>query len=65
MRFKSGIAIEVKEKPTASVTVTDGKGSKLVLDQATGDITIEAKNNVNIRSGASAKINLNPPNPPP
>jgi phage protein D/phage baseplate assembly protein gpV len=61
IRFQSGIAIDVQEKPTPTVTLTDGKGSKLVMDAGTGDITIQAKGNVNIRSGPTGKVNLNPP----
>ena len=60
IRLKSGMSITFDE--TTALTITDkDKGSTILLDAKTGDITIQAKGNVTIKSGPNATVNLNPP----
>ena len=43
-----------------SVTIQDKAGSRIKMDSLTGDITIEAKGNLVLKSGPAGKIDLNP-----
>jgi uncharacterized protein involved in type VI secretion and phage assembly len=61
IRMKSGAEILFDETPfKQSITLTDAKGSMIKMDSLTGDIIIEAKGNVVIKSGPLGKIDLNP-----
>ena len=42
------------------LTITDKAGSSIIMNLKTGDVIIEAKGNVVIKSGAGGKIDLNP-----
>ena len=42
------------------LTITDKAGSSIIMDSQTGDVIIEAKGNVIIKSGSGGKIDLNP-----
>jgi phage protein D len=61
IKDKSGATIELNSKPSQErLTITDKAGSSITLDSKTGDIIIEAKGNVIIKSGSGGKIDLNP-----
>jgi phage protein D/phage baseplate assembly protein gpV len=61
IKLKSGMQIVFDETPgTESLTIQDKMGSSIKMSSPTGDITIEAKGNVIIKSGAAGKIDLNP-----
>lgn len=60
IRLKSGMKIEFDETEGAEKLELVVGGSRITLDSATGDIIIEARNNVVIKSGASGRIDLNP-----
>jgi len=61
IRMKSGMQIVFDEtKVAGNLKIEDGKGSSITMNPNTGDITIEARNNLVIKSGAAGKILLNP-----
>jgi hypothetical protein len=58
---KSGATIKLNAQPSEErLTITDKAGSSITMDSKTGDVIIEAKGNVIIKSGAGGKIDLNP-----
>jgi phage protein D/phage baseplate assembly protein gpV len=57
IKLKKGMQIVFDE--TKGFSIENGAGSSIKMD-LTGDITIQAANNVNIKSGAAGKVNLNP-----
>ena len=61
IKDKAGATIELNAHPSEErVTITDKAGSSITMDSKTGDVIIEAKGNVIIKSGAGGKIDLNP-----
>ncbi|MFZ2498188.1 phage baseplate assembly protein V [Methanosarcina sp.] len=61
IKTKSGMQILFDETENRECLVLQDKaGSMIKMDSKTGDIIIEAKGNVIIKSGPSGKINLNP-----
>ena len=61
IRMKSGLQITFDDTPAAGgLKIEDGKGSSITLDQVTGNVTIQALNNVIIKSGPAGKVQLNP-----
>ena len=61
IKDKAGATIELNSHPSEErLTITDKAGSSITMDSKTGDIIIEAKGNVVIKSGAGGKIDLNP-----
>lgn len=60
IRMKSGMQILFDEtNAVGNLKIEDGKGSSITMNPNTGDITIEARNNVVIKSGPAGKILLN------
>lgn len=57
IKLKKGMQIVFDE--TQGLTIENGIGSSIQMDLK-GDITIQAANNVNIKSGPAGKVNLNP-----
>jgi uncharacterized protein involved in type VI secretion and phage assembly len=58
---KAGATIELSAQAGAeSVTIQDKAGSRIKMDSLTGDITIEAKGNLVLKSGPAGKLDLNP-----
>jgi phage protein D len=61
IKDKAGATIELNSKPSEErLTITDKAGSSITMDSKTGDVIIEAKGNVIIKSGSGGKIDLNP-----
>jgi uncharacterized protein involved in type VI secretion and phage assembly len=61
IKDKAGATIELNSHPSEErLTITDKAGSSITMDSKTGDIIIEAKGDVIIKSGAGGKIDLNP-----
>ena len=61
IKDKAGATIELNSHPSEErLTITDKAGSSIIMDSKTGDVIIEAKGNVIIKSGAGGKIDLNP-----
>ena len=61
IKDKAGATIELNSHPSEErLTITDKAGSSIIMDSKTGDVIIEAKGNVVIKSGAGGKIDLNP-----
>jgi uncharacterized protein involved in type VI secretion and phage assembly len=61
IKDKAGATIELNSQPSEErLVITDKAGSSIVMDSKTGDVIIEAKGNVVIKSGAGGKIDLNP-----
>jgi phage protein D/phage baseplate assembly protein gpV len=61
IRSRSGMQIVFDETPgSEQLTLTNSSGSSITLDDANGDIVIEAQGNVKIKSGAGGKVQLNP-----
>lgn len=61
MKMKSGLQVTFDETPGATgLKLEDGKGSSITLDQTTGNVTIQALNNVIVKSGLAGKVQLNP-----
>jgi len=61
IKLKSGMSIEFDETPgTETLSISNGKGSRIVMNSATGDIDIDATGSVNIRCGPAGKVNLAP-----
>ena len=57
----AGARIELDHTPDKKgLTLTDSAGSRIHMDSTTGDIVIEAKRNVVVRSGSGGRIDLNP-----
>ncbi len=57
----SGMQISFDETPgNEKLELRDRIGSTITMDSLTGNVTIEAMNNVVIRSGPAGKIDLNP-----
>jgi phage protein D len=62
IQTKTGMKIVLDETPAREKLVLQDKaGSTITMDSLTGDIIIEAKGNVKIKSGADGKVQLNPP----
>lgn len=62
IRSRSGLTVTMNDTPgTSSLELSDGLGSTITLNQATGEIRIVARTNVVVQSGAAGKIDLNPP----
>jgi phage protein D/phage baseplate assembly protein gpV len=57
IKLKTGMQIVFDE--TQGLSLDNGMGSSIQMDLH-GDITIQAAGNVNIKSGAAGKVNLNP-----
>lgn len=58
---RSGMQILFDESPKKeNLVIQDKAGSIFKMDSKTGDILIEAKGNVTIKSGSGGKIDLNP-----
>jgi phage protein D/phage baseplate assembly protein gpV len=61
IKMKSGMQIAFDETPaTGHVSIEDGKGSSITMDPNTGNVTIQALNNVIIKSGPAGMVQLNP-----
>ncbi len=61
IKDKAGATIELNSKASKErLTITDKAGSSIIMDSQTGDVIIEAKGNVIIKSGSGGKIDLNP-----
>jgi phage protein D len=61
IKDKAGATIELYSQPSKErLTITDKAGSSITMDAKTGDLIIEAKGNVIIKSGPGGKIDLNP-----
>jgi phage protein D len=61
IKDKSGATIALNSQASQErLTITDKAGSSITMDSKTGDITIEAKGNVIIKSGPGGRIDLNP-----
>jgi phage protein D/phage baseplate assembly protein gpV len=61
IKDKAGATIKLNAQPSEErLTITDKAGSSITMDSKTGDVIIEAKGNVIIKSGAGGKIDLNP-----
>jgi uncharacterized protein involved in type VI secretion and phage assembly len=61
IKDKAGATIELNSQPSEErLTITDKAGSSITMDSKTGDVIIEAKGNVIIKSGSGGKIDLNP-----
>jgi phage protein D/phage baseplate assembly protein gpV len=61
IKMKSGMQIAFDETPaTGSVKIEDGKGSSITMDPNTGNVTIQALNNVVIKAGPAGTVQLNP-----
>jgi phage protein D len=61
IKDKAGATIELNSRPSEErLTITDKAGSSIIMDSQTGDVIIEAKGNVVIKSGPGGKIDLNP-----
>jgi phage protein D/phage baseplate assembly protein gpV len=61
IKDKAGATIKLNAQPSEErLTITDKAGSSITMDSNTGDVIIEAKGNVIIKSGAGGKIDLNP-----
>jgi phage protein D/phage baseplate assembly protein gpV len=61
IKDKGGATIELNAEPSKErLTITDKAGSSIIMDSQTGDVIIEAKGNVIIKSGSGGKIDLNP-----
>lgn len=61
IKTKSGMEIAFDETPgLESLVLKDKMGSMIKMESEKGDITIEAKRNVTIKSGLAGKIDLNP-----
>jgi uncharacterized protein involved in type VI secretion and phage assembly len=60
IKDKAGATIELNSKASEErLTITDKAGSSIIMDSQTGDVIIEAKGNVIIKSGSGGKIDLN------
>jgi uncharacterized protein involved in type VI secretion and phage assembly len=61
IRTKTGMQLLFDETSGKErLTITDKAGSSIIMDSQTGDVIIEAKGNVIIKSGSGGKIDLNP-----
>jgi len=61
IKMASGQQITFDETPSSgSLKLEDGKGSSITMNPTSGDVTIEARSNVIIKSGAAGKVQLNP-----
>jgi uncharacterized protein involved in type VI secretion and phage assembly len=61
IKDKAGATIKLNSHPSEErLTITDKAASSITMDSKTGDVIIEAKGNVIIKSGAGGKIDLNP-----
>lgn len=61
IKMKSGMHIMFDETPgRESLTMQDKIGSKIEMNSVTGDVIIEAKGNLTIKSGPTGRIDLNP-----
>jgi phage protein D len=61
IKDKAGATIELNSRPSEErLMITDKAGSSIIMDSQTGDVIIEAKGNVVIKSGPGGKIDLNP-----
>lgn len=61
IKTKTGMLIMFDETPGSEKLILEDKmGSMIKMDSVTGDILIQAKGNVTIKSGSSGKIDLNP-----
>lgn len=61
IQTKSGMKIMMDETPArAKLVLEDKAGSTITMDSLTGDVIIEAKGNVVIKSGIGKRIDLNP-----
>src|SRR5262249_48033012 len=61
IKMKSGLQITFDETPgMGNLKLEDGKGSSITMDPTTGNITIQALNNVVIKSGPAGQVQLNP-----
>lgn len=61
IKLKSGMHIMFDETKTQEMLQLKDKSGSTITMKSNGDIVIEAKNNVVIKSGAAGKIDLNPP----
>lgn len=62
IRTATGLVVKMHDAAgQAYLELSDGRGSTIKLDQATGNIEITARTNVTIRSGSGGRIDLNPP----
>ena len=61
IRTKTGMQLLFDETSGKErLTITDKAGSSIIMDSKTGDVIIEAKGSVIIKSGSGGKIDLNP-----
>lgn len=61
IKLKSGMQIVFDETPGfESLTIQDKMGSSIQMSSPSGDIVIQAKGNVTIKSGPAGKVDLNP-----
>lgn len=61
IKTKTGMQILFDETPgQENLYLQDKTGSFIKMDSITGDITIEAKGNITVKSGPGKKIDLNP-----
>ena len=61
LKDKAGATVTLNSKQgSESITLSDKAGSSIMLDSTSGNIVIEAKGNVVIKSGSGGRIDLNP-----